>query len=107
MHMSVGDVAEWHKKYYPGVPLGSLVPARCFSCSQELEPGDQVVIRDVVAGCAIAHVGEVGVVTEVLTSERDGSLFLVRLSSGKEVYFIRARLRKLREYETRSSRVSE
>jgi hypothetical protein len=107
MHISVSEVKEWYGQYYPGIPAGSLVPAKCFFCWQELKSGDTVVIRKAFADLANAHVGEVGVIRDILTLKGDGSLFLIQLSSGKEVYCIRAQLRKLREGEVQSTRTTE
>ena len=106
LHISVGDVKEWHSQYYPDVPVGSLVPAKCFFCWQELKAGDSVVIRKAFVDQTNAHVGELGDIRDILTSKGDGSLFLIRLSSGKEVYFIRAQLRKLREGEIQPDRTA-
>jgi len=107
MHISVGDVKEWYGRYYSDIPSGELVPAKCFFCWQELKPEDAVVIRKVFADLPNGHAGEVGVIKDILTSKNDGSLFLVRLSSGKEVYFIRAQLRKLREGEVQPNRTTD
>jgi hypothetical protein len=107
MHFSVGDVGEWYKRYHSDIPFGSLVPATCFSCWQELKPEDAMVIRKEFADLPNGHAGEMGVIKEILTSETDGSLFLVRLSSGKEIYFIRAQLRKLREDEVQPDKITD
>ncbi len=105
-HMSVGDVREWYKRYFAGIPQGSLVPARCFYCWQELKLGDSVVVRKVFAEDPNPRTGEVGVIKDIMTAD-DGSLFLVGLSSGKEVYMIRAQLRKLREGESQPHRSAD
>lgn len=104
-HLSVGDVKEWYEKYHPTIPSGYLVPGRCYFCWQELKAGDSVVIRKVFADGANDHTGEIGVIKEIHTS--DGSLFLVRMDSGKELCFIRAQLRKLREGEVRPNLVAK
>jgi hypothetical protein len=104
-HSSVGDVVEWYEKYHPSIPFGKLVPWKCFYCWQELKAGDSVLIRKGFADGSNDHAGEIGVIKEVYTS--DGSLFLVRMDSGKEFYFIRAQLRKLREDEIRPNLVAE
>ena len=51
------------------------------------------------------HADKIGVIKEVHTS--DGSLFLVRMDSGKELCCIRAQLRKLREGEVRPNLVTK
>ena len=107
MHISVGDAKEWYSRYYPDVPAGGLVPAKCFFCWQELSPGYSVVIRKAFIDVSNVHAGEVGVIQDILTSKGDGSLFLIRLSFGKEVYFIRAQLRKLREGESQPDRTAD
>jgi hypothetical protein len=84
----------------------SLLPAKCFYCWHELKPGDSVVIRKVFVEEGNLRAGEVGVIKDILTAD-DGSLFLVGLSSGKEVYMIRAQLRKLREGESRPQRSAD
>lgn len=97
-HISVGDVKEWYEKYYPEIPLGTMVPGQCFYCWPELKLGDSVVIRQVATEVQDVHKGEIGVITDILTS-KDGSVFAVRTEAGKELYFIRAQLRKIRESE--------
>jgi hypothetical protein len=107
MHFSVGDVKWWYDQYYPGIPIGSLVPGKCFFCWQELKLGDAVVIRKVFADHTNLHSDERGIITDILTSKGHGSLFLVQLSFGKEIYFIRAQLRKLREGEVQPTRTTD
>lgn len=107
MHISVSDVKWWYERYHSGIPVGSLVPGKCFFCWQELKPGDVVVIRKVFADHTNTHTGDVGIITDILTSKGDGSLFLVRLGSGKEVYFIRAQLRKLRAGEVQPDKAAD
>ena len=104
MHMSVD--AEWYSQRHPGLPQGSLVPAKCFNCWQELKVGDSVVVHKAFAEGPNPRTGEEGVIKGISTAE-DGSLFLVLLSCGKEVYMIRAQLRKLRESEVRLHRSAE
>lgn len=107
MHISVSEVKEWYGQYYPGIPAGSLVPAKCFYCWQVLNPEDTVVIRQVFADLPNAHTGEIGVIKNILSLEDDGSLYLVQLDSGKEAYFIRAQLRKLRQSEVQPNKTAE
>jgi hypothetical protein len=102
-HFSVGDVKEWYEQYHPGIPFGSLVPATCFCCFQDLRLGDSVVIRNVFVERQRDQIGEIGVITDILAA-KDGLLFLVRLSSGEEIYFVRAQLRKQRENEGNQTR---
>src|SRR5262245_65727665 len=96
-HLSVGDVREWYAEYYPGVPVGELVPGKCFYCWPELQPEMRVVIRHAVGGQIQAPAGSPGVVQQVLPSTEHGNIYLVRLGSGEERYFIRAELRKALE----------
>jgi hypothetical protein len=105
-HFSVGDVKEWYEQNYPGIPFGSLVPAKCFYCWQDLKLGDSVVIRNGFVEQIKQKVGETGAITDVLTAEH-GSLFLVLLRSGEEVYLIRPQLRKLRENEIRPQNAAD
>lgn len=65
-----------------------------------------MVVRQVFAEDPNPRTGEVGVIKEILAGN-DGSLFLVGLSSGKEVYMIRAQLRKLREGEVHPNKAKE
>ena len=104
--MSVGDVAAWYEEYHPNLPFGSLVPGPCYFCWPELQSGDTVVIRKRLTDETWIREGDVGVVKEVL-SEGGGSLFHVKLDSGKEHYFIRAQLRKLRDGEVKPDKVTD
>jgi hypothetical protein len=105
-HLSVGDVKEWYESYYPQIPFGTMVPGKCFSCWPELKPGDAVVIRKVFADGPNTQEGEIGVIKDVFTSEH-GQLYVVLMDAGKECYFIRAQLRKLREGEIRPNVVAD
>jgi hypothetical protein len=98
-HLSVGDVRQWYAEYYPGVPVGELVPGKCFYCWPELEAGMLVVVRQPLGGPAQAPAGTRGVVQQVLSAPAHGMIYLVRVESGDERYFIRAELRKAREGE--------
>jgi hypothetical protein len=96
--MSVGDIEEWYRTRFPTIPLGSLVPARCYHCWQELNPGDRVVLRLHVAANGTVQTNDKGPLREILKSD-EGSLFVVDLDSGKDVVLIRAELRKVRDNE--------
>jgi hypothetical protein len=98
-HLNVGDVRQWYAEYYPGVPVGELVPGKCFYCWPELQPDMRVVIRKTLGDEAQAPESAHGVVQRVLSSPEHGNIYLVRLGSGAERYFIRAELRKAREGE--------
>ena len=98
-HLSVSDVQQWYAECYPDVPVGELVPGKCFYCWQELQAEMRVVIRNALGGDAQAPAGTHGVVQRIVSSPEHGSIYLVRLSSGKERYFVRAELRKAREGE--------
>jgi hypothetical protein len=105
-HFSVGDVGEWYVQYYPGIPFGSLAPAICFYCFQELKLGDSVVIRHVFVEEQRHRINQTGVITDILAA-KDGSLFLVRLDSAEEIYFVRAQLKKLRENEVHPCKTAD
>jgi len=105
-HLSVGDVKEWYEKYYPQIPFGKQVPGRCLFCFPELKHGDSVVIRRVFTEEQNTHKEKIGIIKEILSSQ-DGSLFVVQMDAGKELYFIRAQLRKLREGEIRPNVVAD
>jgi hypothetical protein len=96
-HLSVGDVRRWYAEYYPGVPVGALVPGKRFYCWAELQPEMRGVIRQALGGEAAAPAGSHGVVQRVLSSPEHGNIYLVRLGSGEERYFIRAELGEARE----------
>jgi len=97
-HLNVGDVKDWYEEYHPELTFGSLIPTRCFFCWQEVKAGDAVVIRKPTETNQAIQPGERGVMLAIL-SEKDESLYLVKLASGKECYFIRAEFRKLRDSE--------
>lgn len=94
MHLNVTDVQQWYADRYPGAPVGSLVPGRCYFCWHELATGSPVVIRHSLEGVNQVTPGTKGVVEQVI-SAADGSIYLVRLESGEDRYFIRAELRKV------------
>jgi hypothetical protein len=98
-HINVS--ADWYEKYHPNSSRGSLVAGRCFYCWQEIKTGDAVIIRTPSEANPSVQPGECGIVQEIL-AEPDGppySVYLVRLASGKELYFTRAEVRKPRESE--------
>ncbi len=98
-HLSVGDVRQWYADYYPGLPVGELVPGKCFYCWPELQPEMRVVVRQALGGDAQTPTGAYGVLLRLLSSPEHGNIYLVRLDSGVERYFIRAELRKARVEE--------
>jgi hypothetical protein len=98
-HLSVGDVQRWYTQYHPGVPFGELVPGRCFYCWSDLEAGMRIVVRQVLGSEAQSSLGARGVVQNLLTAPEDGTIYLVKLDTGEERYFIRAELRKEQEGE--------
>lgn len=99
-HLSVGDVKKWYEEYHPNLVEGSLVPDLCFYCWQELSISDGVVIRKLFREMPNVRPGDSGIIQDILASG-ERRLFLVKLDSGKELYFIRAELRKMREGEVK------
>lgn len=97
-HVSVGNVEQWYKDHYPTVPFGQMVPGRCFLCWQELKVGDEVILRKVIGEGAKAEVGDRGVIESILQSEY-GDLYVVKLLSGAEQFFVRPELRAVRVQE--------
>jgi hypothetical protein len=93
-HVSVGDHKEWYERYHPGIPFGNLVPGLCYYCFQEIKEGDSIVVRKLCNEKEGVQVGDGGRLQKVWTS-KDGSLYEVRMDSGKECYFIRSELRGL------------
>jgi hypothetical protein len=94
-HLSVGDVARWYAEYYPGLPVGSLVPGKCFYCWPELSIGDEVAVRPMLGDERQASPAVLGGIRQILSAVEHGSIYLVSLKSGEERFFIRAELRKL------------
>src|SRR5579859_4258453 len=94
-HLQVTDVAAWYRDWHPAVPFGSIVPGKCYFCWQEIKEGDRVVVRKIIGDEPLAKPDEIGTVKTILGSE-DGSVFLVKLDSGKEAYLVRAEFRKQR-----------
>ena len=97
-HMQVTDVTAWYRDRHPSVPFGSIVPGKCYFCWQEINIGDRVVVRKIIGDEQLAKPNEKGTVQSILDSE-DGSVFVVKLDSGKEAYLVRAEFRKQRENE--------
>src|ERR1700677_5099195 len=91
-HLNVADVADWYRQRYPRLQVCSLVPAKCFMCWHDLQAGDAVVIRHLVADKPGIRPGTRGTVAQVVNSE-DGNLYLVRIEGGKEYYFVRSEIR--------------
>jgi hypothetical protein len=96
--MQVTDVAAWHRDRHPSVPSGSIVAGKCYFCWQEIKEGDRVVVRKIIGDEQLAQPNERGTVKTILGSE-DGSIFIVKMDSGKEARLIRAEFRKQRENE--------
>jgi hypothetical protein len=94
-HLNVSDVIQWYADLYPGVSVGSLVPGRCFHCWPELGAGDHVAVRNPLGENSTVPVDSRGIIESVVRSPECGALYLVRVESGKEIYFIRAELRKV------------
>jgi hypothetical protein len=79
---------------------GTVGPAKCVACQKTIVKGDSVIIRrgsgtsqdgereDLPAGSKVT-------VVDVSTWEGEGSIFLVRLPTGKAVYVVRAQLAHL------------
>ncbi len=74
------------------------MPGKCYFCWQEIKEGDRVVVRKIIGDEQLAKANEKGTVKTILESE-DGSVFVVKLDSGKEAYLVRAEFRKQRENE--------
>jgi len=94
-HLNVSNIEQWYAKYYPGTPVGELVPGKCYACCHDLDASTRVVVRRPLIGEAQAPAGAHGVIERVLSAAAHGKIYLVRLDSGDELYFIRAELRKL------------
>lgn len=93
-HLNVSDARQWYATHYPDVPEGSLVPGKCIACSQELQEGDTVVVRQCFIPEAIAKPGMRGTVTAVLSSPEHGTIYEVTFNDSTKHHFIRAELRK-------------
>jgi hypothetical protein len=94
----VTDAAAWYKERYPSLPFGSLVPARCFSCWPEVNVGDRVVVRKLIGQDQDAQPNDKGTLQRVDVAD-DGTLYVIKLDSGREVVLVRGEFRKLRENE--------
>lgn len=76
---------------------GNVAPARCLACQMPLGIGDSVILR---GGVGVSQQGEsleltIGsqaVLVEVSTWDGEGTIFLVRLANGDEVFVTRAQL---------------
>lgn len=76
---------------------GTIAPARCPACQRWLSVGDAVILR---GGKGVSHDGDIHglpvgsqvTVAEVATWEGEGSIFLVRLPSGTDVFVTRAQI---------------
>lgn len=97
-HVSVGDVGQGYKDCHPDVPVGEPMPGRCYYCWQELTTGDPVVVRRQLTERADVKAGDRGRIRAVFPST-EGNVYSVELASGRQVYFVRAELRKARDNE--------
>jgi len=76
---------------------GTVAPARCLACQKPIGRGDAVILR---TGTAVSPEGEwqdlpansKATVVDISSWEGEGSIFLVRLPSGKEAYVTRAQI---------------
>ena len=93
-HLSVGDVKVWYEEYHSKLPFGSLVTGQCYFCFQELNEVDVVVIRNVLGEKPVSR-GDMGKIARIVTG-KDGNLYSVKMDTGKEYYFVRAEIRKMR-----------
>lgn len=96
--MQVTDVAAWYRDRHPSVPPGFIAPGKCYYCWQEIKEGDRIVVRKIIGDEQLAQPNEKGTLKAILGSE-DGSVFIVKMDSGKEAYLVRAEFRKQREDE--------
>jgi hypothetical protein len=96
--MQVTDITAWYRDRYPQLPAGSIGPGKCFYCWQEIKAGDRVVVRKLIGDERLAKPNDKGTVQSILTSD-DGSVFVIKLDSGKEAYLVRAEIRKQPENE--------
>jgi hypothetical protein len=94
----VADAGAWYKERYPSLPFGSLVPAQCFFCWQEVTVGDRVVVRRLIGQDQAAQPNDKGTLQRIDTAD-DGALYVIVLDSGREVVLIRAEFRKMSENE--------
>jgi hypothetical protein len=73
---------------------------RCDLCWQEIKVGDRVVVRKIIGDEQLAKPNEQGTIKTILgTKAEEGSVFIVKMDSGKEAYLVRAEFRKQRENE--------
>jgi len=99
-HLNVSNVKDWHETHYPGIPVGSLVPGKCFYCWQDIAVGERVVVRNHFGNETAVELGSRGTIAQVLSAPDHGTIFLVKLDSGSERYFMRGELRKPHANET-------
>jgi hypothetical protein len=98
-HLSVGNLDEWYRQLYPRVPVGSLVPGKCFYCWQELSVDDIVIVRKQVGTETPVEVGTRGRLIAILSSPEHGAIYQVLIDSGMERFFVRGELRMPRDGE--------
>jgi hypothetical protein len=99
LHLNVGNIAKWYQERFPGLSVDSLVPGKCFYCWQELQDGDAIIVRDSIRRDLLPAAGVRGQLIATVSSDEHGAIYLVRLESGVEQFFLRGELRKLRENE--------
>jgi hypothetical protein len=88
-HLNIGDPGRWFEER-GRLPV---YPGRCLACFTELSVGDRVEVRVPIARPAPATAGEQGVIEAIWSHPGDGSLYKVRLDSGREAVCWRAALR--------------
>lgn len=88
-HVNTGNFTRWVERrgQYP------VYPYRCGDCRIELTVGDRVEVRATVIRPVPAAENEQGTVEEIWTHPEDGTLYKVRLDSGREALLWRAALR--------------
>ena len=76
---------------------GTIVPARCLACQKPIGKGNAVILR---AGTGLSQEGErqdlpagsKATVVDVTSWEGEGSMLLVPLRGGREVFVVRAQI---------------
>ena len=97
-HLSVADAAAWYREYHPDMPFGEMGPGPCFWCWQEIGVGDEIVVRRPISPNCGAKEGDNGTIIAVHRSKDGfGAIYIVRMTTGREWYFIRAEIRKARD----------
>jgi Uma2 family endonuclease len=104
--LNVGDVKNWYSQHWPGVEIGGVVSFKCFFCWQDLEIGMRVVVREHLIRINSSLANSRGEILRIISAQEGGSIYLVRLESGEEHFFIKAELRKLREVEMKQAKAT-